>query len=121
MCENLILAAREQVAALTQSAYEKAAQAGLLPAGAQIRGQVDIPKDTAHGDYATSFAMAGAKALGKSPREIAQLLMDHMVLEGTYFDKMEMAGPGFLNFTLGKHWFSEVLAAVEALNGKVGE
>ncbi len=114
MCENLILAAREQVAALTQSAYEKAAQAGLLPAGAQIRGQVDIPKDTAHGDYATSFAMAGAKALGKSPREIAQLLMDHMVLEGTYFDKVEMAGPGFLNFTLGKHWFSEVLAAVEA-------
>ncbi|MBP3521462.1 MAG: arginine--tRNA ligase [Oscillospiraceae bacterium] len=114
MCENLIQAAREQVSALTRSAYEKAAAAGLLPAGAEIRGQVDIPKDVSHGDYATSFAMAGAKVLGKPPREIAQILMDHMTLEGTYFDKVEMAGPGFLNFTLGKRWFSEVLAAVEA-------
>ena len=43
MCDNLILAAREQVAALAQSAYEKAAEKGLLPAGAEIKGQVDIP------------------------------------------------------------------------------
>ncbi|MDE6107069.1 MAG: arginine--tRNA ligase, partial [Oscillospiraceae bacterium] len=114
MCDNLISAAREQVSALTRSAYEKAAAQGLLPAGADIKGQVDIPKDVKNGDYATSFAMAGAKVLGKNPREIAQCLMDNMTLEGSYFDKVEMAGPGFLNFTLGKRWFSEVLAAVEA-------
>ena len=61
---NMIAAAKEQVATLTQQAYEKAAAAGLLPAGAAIKGSVDIPKDPTHGDYATSFALAGAKALG---------------------------------------------------------
>lgn len=114
MTDNLILAAREQVQSLTQAAYEKAAAQGLLPAGAEIRGQVDIPKDVRNGDYASSFAMAGAKALGKPPREIAQCLLDNMELAGSYFDKVEMAGPGFLNFTLGKHWYGEVLSAVEA-------
>ena len=69
MTENLISAAREQAAALTQSAYEKAAAAGALPAGADIKAQVDIPKDTKNGDYATSFALAAAKALGKAPRD----------------------------------------------------
>ena len=120
MTDNLILAAREQVAALIQSAYEKAAAAGVLPAGAQVKAQVDIPKDVSHGDYATSFAMAAAKALGKAPRDIAQALMDHMELEGSYFDKVEMAGPGFLNFTLGRKWFSEVLALVERTGNTYG-
>ncbi len=62
---NMIQAAREQVAALTQAAYEKAA-AGLLPAGA-VKATIEIPKDVTHGDYASSFAMAGAKALRKAP------------------------------------------------------
>ena len=101
MTDNMILAAQEQVIALTQGAYEKAAAAGLLPAGAAVTAKVDIPKDARNGDYATSFALAAAKPLGKSPRDIAQALLEHMDLSGTYFDKVEMAGPGFLNFTLG--------------------
>jgi len=120
MNDNLIAAAREQVAALTQRAYEGAAAAGVLPAGAEIQGKVDIPKDVSHGDYASSFAMAAARTLGKAPRDIAQALLDHMELEGSFFDKVEMAGPGFLNFTLGKRWFAQVLAAVEAAGGSYG-
>ena len=63
---NMIQAARQQVAQLTQAAYEKAAAAGLLPQGAEVKATIEIPKDTAHGDYASSFAMAGAKALHKA-------------------------------------------------------
>ena len=110
---NMIAAAKEQVAALTQSAYEKAAEAGLLPAGAEVRGSVDIPKDPSLGDYATSFALAGAKAMGKNPRALAQILVDNLELEGSYFDRVEIAGPGFLNFRLGSKWFSKVLSAIE--------
>ena len=113
MDNNLIQAAREQVAQLTQKAYEAAANAGALPAGADIKGGVDIPKDPRNGDYASSFALAGAKALHKSPRDVAQALLDYMDLEGSYFDKVEMAGPGFLNFTLGAKWFSQVLSIIE--------
>ena len=111
---NMIAAAKEQVATLTQKAYEKAAAAGLLPAGAEIKASVDIPKDPSLGDYATSFALAGAKALKQNPRALAQILVDHLELEGSYFDKVEIAGPGFLNFRLGSKWFGQVLSAIEA-------
>ena len=117
---NMIQAARAQVAQLTQQAYEKAAQAGLLPEGAQVKATIEIPKDTAHGDYASSFAMAGAKALHKAPRAIAQAIVDNLELEGSYFQKVEIAGPGFLNFTLGPKWYGEVLSAVEREGAEYG-
>ena len=117
---NMIQAARAQVAQLTQQAYEKAAQAGLLPEGAQVKATIEIPKDTAHGDYASSFAMAGAKALHKAPRAIAQAIVDNLELEGSYFQKVEIAGPGFLNFTLGPKWYGEVLSAVEQEGAEYG-
>ena len=111
---NLIQAAREQVAQLTQAAYEKAAAEGLLPAGQEIRGTVEVPKDSKNGDFASSFAMAGAKALHMAPRQIAQIILDHLELEGTYFQRAEIAGPGFLNFFYAPRWYGEVLGAVEA-------
>ena len=117
---NMIQAARAQVAQLTQQAYEKAAQAGLLPEGAQVKATIEIPKDTAHGDYASSFAMAGAKALHKAPRAIAQAIVDNLELEGSYFQKVEIAGHGFLNFTLGPKWYGDVLSAVEQEGAEYG-
>ena len=117
---NMIQAARQQVAQLTQAAYEKAAQAGVLPAGVEVNATIQIPKDTAHGDYATSFAMAGAKAMHMAPRAIAQAIVDHLELEGSFFQKAEIAGPGFLNFTLGPKWFGDVLSAVEAQGAAYG-
>ena len=111
---NMIQAAREQVAALTQAAYERAAAEGLLPAGAEVKATIEIPKDVTHGDYASSFAMAGAKALRKAPRQIAEVIVSHLDLAGTFFDKVEIAGPGFLNFTLGSKWYGGVLADIQA-------
>ena len=110
---NMIQAARSQVAQLTQQAYERAAQAGILPGDVAVKATIEIPKDTSHGDYASSFAMAGAKAMHMAPRAIAQAIVDHMELEGSFFQKVEIAGPGFLNFTLGPKWFGQVLSDVE--------
>jgi len=110
----MIQAARAQVAQLTRQAYERAALEGKLPPGAEIAAAVEIPKDASHGDYASSFAMAGAKVLGQNPRAIAQILLDCIELEGSFFAKAELAGPGFLNFFLGNRWYAEVLARVEA-------
>lgn len=117
---NLIQAAKAQVSALTLASYEKAAAAGLLPAGVEVNATVEIPKDTSHGDYASSFAMAGAKALRQPPRAIAQTIADHLDLNGSYFEKVEIAGPGFLNFTLGAKWLSDVLADIEHEGGAYG-
>ncbi len=111
---NLIQAARVQVAQLTQAAYEKAAAQGLLPAGQTIQGTVEVPKDSKNGDFASSFAMAGAKALRMAPRQIAQIILDCLELEGSLFQRAEIAGPGFLNFFYAPRWYGEVLKAVEA-------
>ncbi|MTS72621.1 arginine--tRNA ligase [Pseudoflavonifractor sp. BIOML-A8] len=110
---NMIQAAREQVAALTQAAYEKAAAAGALPAWVEVKATVEIPKDVKNGDYASSFAMAGSKAMHMAPRQIAQTILDNLSLEGSYFKSAEIAGPGFLNFRLGAKWYGEVLADIE--------
>ena len=110
---NMIQSAKDQVLQLTVAAYEKAAAAGVLPAGITVTPAVEIPKDTANGDYTTTFCLAAAKALKKNPRQVAQILMDHMDLAGSYFTSVEMAGPGFLNFRLGDKWFRDTVACVE--------
>ena len=89
---NMIQNAKTQVLELTLQAYNKAADAGLLPAGCPVQPSVEIPKDTANGDYTTTFCLAAAKALKKNPRELAQLLLDNMELSGSYFTSAAMAG-----------------------------
>ena len=121
---NLIQLAKDQVSQLTDRAYQAAAAAGILPAGVTVKGSVEIPKDPQNGDYASSFAMAGAKAMKMAPRAIAQAVVDHMDLAGTIFASVEIAGPGFLNFRLGPKWYGDVLAEIEAegpLYGQSGE
>ena len=93
---NLIQYAKDQVSQLTDRAYQAAAAAGVLPAGVTVKGSVEIPKDPQNGDYASSFATAWAMA------------------RGAFFDRVEIAGPGFLNFTLGAKWYGQVLADIEA-------
>ena len=110
---NMIQNAKEQAAALAMAAYRAAAADGTLPEAEVKTAPVEIPKDTANGDYTTTFALAAAKALGKPPRVIAQALLDHMDLTGTYFTSAEIAGPGFLNFRLGNEWYAGVMNAVE--------
>lgn len=116
----MIQAAREQAAQLTRAAYERAAAAGVLPAGVQVNAAIEVSRDTAHGDYASSFAMAGARALRMPPRAIAQAIVERLELEGSYFNKAEIAGPGFLNFTLGPKWYGDVLSAIETQGGAYG-
>ena len=117
---NMIQSAKDQVLALTMTAYETAAAEGLLPADVAVKPSVEIPKDTANGDYTTTFCLAAAKALHKNPRQVAQILMDHMQLEGSYFTTVEMAGPGFLNFRLSDKWYQDVLTAVDEAGADYG-
>ena len=118
---NLIQYAKDQVTEVTRKAYEAAAAAGVLPGGAELKGGVEIPKDPTNGDYASSYAMATAKALKMNPRAIAQALTDHMDLEGTIFSSVEIAGPGFMNFRLGSKWYGDVLAEIEAEGALYGQ
>ena len=117
---NLIQAAKDSVNAILLSAYEKAAAKGQLPAGAALVGAVEIPKDSANGDFAANHAMAGARALRMAPRKIAEALIENADLEGTWFSSLEAAGPGFLNFRLSEKWYADVLGAIAAEGADYG-
>ena len=110
---NYIIEASEQAAALILSACHVAEEAGELPKDKQLcTPQIESPKDSQNGDYASSFALQMAKELRLPPRKIAEILCSYMDLSGSWFSSCTFAGPGFINFRLGPAWFSQVLAAV---------
>ena len=117
---NMIQNAKDQAAALAMAAYQAAVADGSLPEAEVKTAPVEIPKDTANGDFTTTFALAASKALRQPPRNITQTLLDHMNLEGTYFASAEIAGPGFLNFRLNDSWFTGVMEAVESEGAEYG-
>ena len=110
---HMIQNAKDQAARLTLAAYAAAAAAGELPQAEITTVPVEIPKDTANGDFTSTFAMACARQLKLPPRKIAEALLAHLALDGSYFTSAEIAGPGFLNFRLGKTWYHDVMSAVE--------
>ncbi len=110
---NLIDKAKQQIDDIIVKAYEAAAAKGILAAGQILSGVVEIPRDTANGDYAATHAMAGAKTLRMAPKKIAEAIVAEIDLAGSYFGKVEIAGPGFMNFFLGDKWYADVLKSVE--------
>ena len=118
---NMIESAKEQVRQLTQRAYRACVEAGTLPGGIETVPAVEIPKDTANGDYTTTFCLAAAKAMKMNPRQVAQTLIDAMALEDSYFTAVELAGPGFLNFRLGGKWYADTVSVIEGEGEKYGE
>lgn len=117
---NLIEQARRQAAETVAAAYEKAVQSGALPRGEVPAVAVETPKDAANGDWACTFAMQCAKALHMAPRKIAEALVAHVDLAGTCFEKIEIAGPGFLNLTYGARWYQDAVRAVAACGADYG-
>ena len=112
-CQSIESAKQEINVCCHIAAYEKAAAEGQLPSGADIQGIVEIPKDVKNGDYAANHALAGAKQMKMPPRKIAEILLENIDLQGSFFSSVDVAGPGFINFWLSPKWYAQVLAAVE--------
>lgn len=117
---NVIEQAKKQAAKVVLDAYHAAVAAGTLPEGDVPAVAVEIPKDTKNGDYASSFAMQCARALHMAPRKIAEALQEQMMLDGTYFEEVSIAGPGFLNFRLGKKWYADAVQLVADMGSDYG-
>lgn len=73
---------------------------------------IEKPANKDNGDYSTNVAMAGARAFKKAPRMIAEAIVSCIDLDGTAFDRVEIAGPGFMNFFLSQQFYSNVLKDV---------
>ena len=79
---------------------------------------IEIPKDKSHGDYATNVAMKSARVLKKSPRDIAEALI--ALLDDPVIQRCELAGPGFINFTMNHSAMSNVIDSVLAQGDDYG-
>jgi arginyl-tRNA synthetase len=110
---NLIDLSKLQIDELLSLAYQKAADTGSLPGGLTLNGTVEIPREAANGDYAATHAMSAARGMKMAPRKIAEALGAVLDLEGSYFSRFEVAGPGFINFFLSDKWYHDVLTAVD--------
>ncbi len=80
---------------------------------------VEIPADTSHGDFASNLAMVSAKAFGTSPRNIAAAVAEHLEASDM-FERVEIAGPGFINLFLSPAWFCDVVRAACCTGGDYG-
>ena len=111
---NPRLAALTQARTLLTAAARAAMADGALPQAELPEFIVEIPADVKNGDVACNLAMAGARVFRKAPRQIAEAITARLDLTGALFDRVEVAGPGFINLFLGQGWFTSVLRAAAA-------
>lgn len=104
--------AKEQIASLITKSLETAMEKGTLPKEEIRQFVVEIPQDLRNGDFSTNVAMVNSKTFRSNPRAIATAILENIDFSGTFFERAELAGPGFINFFLGKEYFSTVVRAV---------
>lgn len=109
---NVAANVREQIQTLVAEALQQARFAGVLSFERDVSASeigVERPNDRAHGDWATNAALALARDAKTSPRAIAEAVAEHINVTGTFIDKVEVAGPGFINFHVTDAWRPHVV------------
>ncbi len=109
---DLIKHASDQLRELIMEALGTLVAEEAVPSVPVPAFNIEIPADKQHGDFASNIAMVCAKSFKMPPRKIAELICEKICLDGTVFEKAEIAGPGFMNFFLGRKWFSDVVKNV---------
>lgn len=105
-------AAMDEARALLTRAAQAAMDAGALPGRELPAFIVEAPNDSKNGDLASNLAMAGARVFGMAPRKIAEAVAAQLpALAGTHFERVEIAGPGFINLFLSPAWYADVVRA----------
>ena len=109
----LVAKAKEQINGCITAAANAAMADGSLEKAELTEFSVSAPADRSHGDYAANAAMVWARLFRSAPRAVAEKLCAHMSLEGTYVDRCEIAGPGFINFFLSDMFYADILTDVD--------
>jgi len=105
---------KKRIEALLAAALQRAADAGEIESRALPAGCLDVPNDRQHGDLAANLALTLARAERKAPRAIAETIVRHLDDPHGVLAKTEIAGPGFVNFTLAPRFWHEALDALLA-------
>jgi arginyl-tRNA synthetase len=108
---------RELVRLIREAVVRAGPELGVEEAPEEI--EVTRPRQREHGDFATNVALALAKQAGKSPREVAEALARSLP-ESEHVAKVEIAGPGFINFFVTHSWLHNALAEIRSTGDAYG-
>ncbi len=106
---NPVALAKEQLRGTVTSAISALTAEGALPEGELRAFNIEVPNDRKNGDFSVNAAMVNSKVFRMPPRKSAELIAEKADLSGTYFDRCEVAGPGFLNFFLNDRYYADIL------------
>lgn len=118
---NSINEIHTQIKEIIMAAMGRGVADEALPADPAPAFVIETPTDPSHGDFASNVAMVSAKAFRLPPRKIADILCERMDFTGTYVERVEVAGPGFINFFVSRRYFSDVLKGIHADGSEYGK
>ncbi|MDP4180143.1 MAG: arginine--tRNA ligase [Bacillota bacterium] len=111
---NVIEKLIEEIKLVVNESLKKACSSGELPEVLVPEILIEIPREKEHGEFSTNVAMQITKQAKKAPRQTAEIIIKNMNLENTYIEKVECAGPGFINFYLNLKWLYETIKVIQA-------
>ena len=117
---NLVEQVTDQLRSEISQGIAQAKEAGRINFEQMPDFVIEVPKDKSHGDFATNAAMLLTKQAKMKPRDIAQAIVDSLNKESKLIEKVEIAGPGFINFYLSQNWVYDILPVVEAQDTAYG-
>ncbi len=117
----IVAQTKKQIEDLLINAANCAIKKGELPECELAPFKVEVPADRKNGDYAVNAAMVWARGFKSNPRAIAERLMANADFDGTYIEKYEIAGPGFINLFLSDKYYAGIVADVIATGADYGK
>src|SRR5579884_367311 len=111
---------KAQLASLLQTAVAEAQEQGKLKKGKNVPVILEVPKREGQGDFATTLALSLSKEEGRPPREIAALLVSMLQGRSPLIRKIEIAGPGYINFFLSKDYWYQILLDIHEKGAEYG-
>ena len=118
---QIVNTAKLQIKECIINAANKAIKNGEFPSAELTDFIIEVPANREHGDYAVNAAMSWARLFRLAPRKIAEILMANADFDGTYIERFQIAGPGFINFFLGDKYYSDIITDINKLGSNYGK
>jgi arginyl-tRNA synthetase len=112
---------KNQIMSIVEQGLTHLSQRGLFVLSGPAEYTIDVPREEEHGDFTTNVALVLARSQKKSPRELASVIVNHLGEVHSLLDKVEVAGPGFINFFVSASAWQETLRSIATLGDDYGK
>ncbi len=118
--KNITEIIRQQIKGAVLCSIHKSTENGELPLLDINDILIETPREKGHGDFSTNVAMQITKIAKKAPRQIAEIIIKNIDVKDTYIEKVNCAGPGFINFTLDTRYLYDTIGIIKEENEHYG-